>query len=162
MLSFPFHTQPTEWISCPFCRIFTGKDKTCLLHSPHCLKLDLSRTLWLSSPCTCGGELWVGNLSLQSKGSESRWRCHMIDYVRLFSRCHGALSALSSLQGNRCQQSCEAGFYHGGQDGACQACHHACATCAGESVRSRVKVQKCTPLNAWHEASCLQYSFIRK
>lgn len=43
-----------------------------------------------------------------------------------------ALSALRSLQANRCQQSCTPGFYHDGEEGACKPCDRACATCAGE------------------------------
>lgn len=43
-----------------------------------------------------------------------------------------ALSALRSLQGNRCQQSCTPGFYHESGEGVCKPCDRACATCAGE------------------------------
>lgn len=56
----------------------------------------------------------------------------MVSYDCL--RVPHALSALSSLQGNRCQQSCEAGFYHDKQEGTCKPCHKACATCAGKSA----------------------------
>uniref|UniRef100_A0A3B3TR18 Proprotein convertase subtilisin/kexin type 5a n=1 Tax=Poecilia latipinna TaxID=48699 RepID=A0A3B3TR18_9TELE len=44
-----------------------------------------------------------------------------------------ALSALSSLQGNRCQRSCDGGFYHVAQEDECRPCDKACATCAGEN-----------------------------
>lgn len=56
----------------------------------------------------------------------------MVSYDCL--RVPHAPSALSSLQGNRCQQSCAAGFYHDGQGGACEPCDKACATCAGEGA----------------------------
>ncbi|KAF7217345.1 proprotein convertase subtilisin/kexin type 5-like, partial [Nothobranchius furzeri] len=42
-----------------------------------------------------------------------------------------ALSAPSSLQGNRCQRSCVEGLYHESQGDKCKPCHKACATCAG-------------------------------
>uniref|UniRef100_A0A3P8N849 P/Homo B domain-containing protein n=1 Tax=Astatotilapia calliptera TaxID=8154 RepID=A0A3P8N849_ASTCA len=40
------------------------------------------------------------------------------------------------LQGNRCQRSCAAGFYHDPQEVACKPCHQACATCAGAGVEA--------------------------
>ncbi|XP_068609494.1 proprotein convertase subtilisin/kexin type 5 [Brachionichthys hirsutus] len=42
----------------------------------------------------------------------------------------------TSLQGNRCQQSCTAGFYHDEQEGTCKPCHEACATCAGAGAEA--------------------------
>ncbi|XP_068190180.1 proprotein convertase subtilisin/kexin type 5 [Antennarius striatus] len=42
----------------------------------------------------------------------------------------------TSLQGNRCQQSCTAGFYHDEQEGTCEPCHQACSTCAGAGAEA--------------------------
>lgn len=39
----------------------------------------------------------------------------------------------SSLQGNRCQLTCNLGSYYNGHRKTCEACHPACATCAGRS-----------------------------
>lgn len=39
----------------------------------------------------------------------------------------------SSLQGNRCQLTCDLGSYYNGHRKTCEACHPACATCAGTS-----------------------------
>lgn len=39
----------------------------------------------------------------------------------------------SSLQGNRCQLTCDLGSYYNGHRKTCEACHPACATCAGMS-----------------------------
>uniref|UniRef100_A0A3P9N2S0 Proprotein convertase subtilisin/kexin type 6-like n=1 Tax=Poecilia reticulata TaxID=8081 RepID=A0A3P9N2S0_POERE len=39
----------------------------------------------------------------------------------------------TSLQGNRCQRSCDGGFYHDVQEDECRPCDKACATCAGEN-----------------------------
>lgn len=85
----------------------------------------------------CGLENWDCGL----KGYESSWRCHMIGCVCV--TVPHALFALSSLQGNRCQQSCAAGFYHEKQEGACLPCHKACATCAGKSTGQGAGVRKC-------------------
>ncbi|KAF3701904.1 Proprotein convertase subtilisin/kexin type 5 [Channa argus] len=55
----------------------------------------------------------------------------------------------TSLQGNRCQQSCTAGFYHDKQEGSCKSCHKACATCAGEYQDSNGTCHVC-------DATCLK------
>lgn len=63
-------------------------------------------------------------------GPESSRRCRMIGCPCV--TVPHALSALRSLQGNRCQQSCTPGFYHESGEGVCKPCDGACATCAGE------------------------------
>uniref|UniRef100_A0A6Q2XSN0 P/Homo B domain-containing protein n=1 Tax=Esox lucius TaxID=8010 RepID=A0A6Q2XSN0_ESOLU len=38
-----------------------------------------------------------------------------------------------SLQGNKCQMTCNPGTYYNGHRRACELCHRACATCAGNT-----------------------------
>uniref|UniRef100_A0A8P4K715 Proprotein convertase subtilisin/kexin type 5a n=1 Tax=Dicentrarchus labrax TaxID=13489 RepID=A0A8P4K715_DICLA len=63
--------------------------------------------------------------------------CHI--FVIIHNKTEGISSSeplriLCLEPGNRCQQSCVAGFYHDKQEGTCKPCHKACATCAGEST----------------------------
>lgn len=121
--------------------------------------LELSRTLWLSTVSNCGGVLSTcvcvyvlcdANLSVRSEGCDSasvpyEWLCVQLraSVCARLSVCAcvsprpHALSTLFSLQGNRCQQSCLAGFYYDEQTATCKPCHEACVTCAGEGRGQR-------------------------
>lgn len=136
MLSFPFHTQlkkknvsPSGF---PFCNIITGKDKTSPSNSPYCWVRSFQNPKFNDSVhqvlvvLCCGLENWVCSLKAVSHLDSVTWLAVCVTVPH-------ALSALSSLQGNRCQQSCMTGFFHDKQEGTCKPCHKACATCAGES-----------------------------
>uniref|UniRef100_A0A4W6C5K8 Proprotein convertase subtilisin/kexin type 5a n=1 Tax=Lates calcarifer TaxID=8187 RepID=A0A4W6C5K8_LATCA len=63
----------------------------------------------------------------------------------------------TSLQGNRCQRSCAAGFYHDEQEGACKPCHRACATCAGAGVEACNRCAEGYLMEEWRCVSSCSY-----
>lgn len=89
------HNSKSIYILSDIITVSQEKDKTSLTNSPYCWFISFWEysVHWLSSPSACGGVLWVGKLSLQSNGSESSLRCHMIGCV-----CHGATCSLRPLQ----------------------------------------------------------------
>lgn len=60
----------------------------------------------------------------------------------------------ASLQGNRCQLTCEAGTYYNGHKRVCEQCHPACATCAGTSFPCSTILAHCLI-----DITCIQLGF---
>ncbi|KAF5907317.1 proprotein convertase subtilisin/kexin type 5-like, partial [Clarias magur] len=54
-----------------------------------------------------------------------------------------------SLQGTRCQLTCEAGTYYNGHKRICEHCHPACATCAGTGIEACTKCAEGYYLEEW-------------
>ncbi|MED6272463.1 hypothetical protein CHARACLAT_030681, partial [Characodon lateralis] len=65
----------------------------------------------------------------------------------------------TSLQGNRCQRSCDDGFYHDMQEDECRPCHEACATCAGTGVEACNRCAKGFLMEEWRCASSCSAGF---
>ncbi|KAM3611892.1 uncharacterized protein V6R79_025475 [Siganus canaliculatus] len=55
----------------------------------------------------------------------------------------------TSLQGNRCQMTCDPGTYYNGHRRTCEPCHRACATCAGTGVEACTKCADGFLLEDW-------------
>ncbi|XP_016105821.1 proprotein convertase subtilisin/kexin type 5-like [Sinocyclocheilus grahami] len=58
----------------------------------------------------------------------------------------------TSLQGNKCQLSCEPGTYYNGHRRACEKCHSTCATCAGTGMEA---CNECAPGYYFEEWRCV-------
>ncbi|KAM3849768.1 proprotein convertase subtilisin/kexin type 5-like, partial [Diretmus argenteus] len=54
-----------------------------------------------------------------------------------------------SLQGNKCQLTCDPGTYYNGHRRACEPCHRACATCAGTGIEACTKCAEGYMLEEW-------------
>uniref|UniRef100_A0AAR2IXQ3 P/Homo B domain-containing protein n=1 Tax=Pygocentrus nattereri TaxID=42514 RepID=A0AAR2IXQ3_PYGNA len=72
--------------------------------------------------CPEGSYLDHGNMC--RKCSEN---CKKCTSVNICTECRPGLS----LQGNKCQLTCDPGTYYNGHKRLCEQCHPACATCAG-------------------------------
>ncbi|XP_077377227.1 proprotein convertase subtilisin/kexin type 5b isoform X4 [Festucalex cinctus] len=55
----------------------------------------------------------------------------------------------TSLQGNKCQMTCDAGSYYNGHRRTCEPCHRACATCAGTGIEACTKCADSYLLEDW-------------
>uniref|UniRef100_A0AAV2MQD7 P/Homo B domain-containing protein n=1 Tax=Knipowitschia caucasica TaxID=637954 RepID=A0AAV2MQD7_KNICA len=55
----------------------------------------------------------------------------------------------TSLQGNRCQMTCDSGTYYNGHRRTCEPCHRACATCAGTGIEACTKCADGYILEDW-------------
>ncbi|KAM9858750.1 proprotein convertase subtilisin/kexin type 5b [Aulostomus maculatus] len=55
----------------------------------------------------------------------------------------------TSLQGNKCQMTCDAGSYYNGHRRTCEPCHRACATCAGTGIEACTKCADGYLLEDW-------------
>uniref|UniRef100_A0A3B5KPR5 Proprotein convertase subtilisin/kexin type 5a n=1 Tax=Xiphophorus couchianus TaxID=32473 RepID=A0A3B5KPR5_9TELE len=65
----------------------------------------------------------------------------------------------TSLQGNRCQRSCDDGFYHDAQEDECRPCHKACATCAAAGVEACSRCAKGFLMEEWRCVSSCSAGF---
>uniref|UniRef100_A0A8C8JQA3 P/Homo B domain-containing protein n=1 Tax=Oncorhynchus tshawytscha TaxID=74940 RepID=A0A8C8JQA3_ONCTS len=54
-----------------------------------------------------------------------------------------------SLQGNKCQMTCDPGTYYNGHRRTCELCHRACATCAGTGMEACNKCAEGYFLEEW-------------
>uniref|UniRef100_A0A4W6GBR1 Proprotein convertase subtilisin/kexin type 5b n=1 Tax=Lates calcarifer TaxID=8187 RepID=A0A4W6GBR1_LATCA len=54
-----------------------------------------------------------------------------------------------SLQGNKCQMTCDPGTYYNGHRRTCEPCHRACATCAGTGIEACTKCAEGYLLEDW-------------
>ncbi|XP_068560404.1 proprotein convertase subtilisin/kexin type 5b isoform X2 [Cebidichthys violaceus] len=54
-----------------------------------------------------------------------------------------------SLQGNKCQMTCDPGTYYNGHRRNCEPCHRACATCAGTGIEACTKCADGYLLEDW-------------
>ncbi|XP_010777410.1 proprotein convertase subtilisin/kexin type 5b isoform X2 [Notothenia coriiceps] len=54
-----------------------------------------------------------------------------------------------SLQGNKCQMTCDPGTYYNGHRRTCEPCHRACATCAGTGIEACSKCAEGYLLEDW-------------
>ncbi|KAG8011985.1 Proprotein convertase subtilisin/kexin type 5 [Nibea albiflora] len=54
-----------------------------------------------------------------------------------------------SLQGNKCQMTCDPGTYYNGHRRTCEPCHRACATCAGTGIEACTKCADGYFLEEW-------------
>uniref|UniRef100_A0A3Q0QVV0 Proprotein convertase subtilisin/kexin type 5b n=1 Tax=Amphilophus citrinellus TaxID=61819 RepID=A0A3Q0QVV0_AMPCI len=54
-----------------------------------------------------------------------------------------------SLQGNKCQMTCDPGTYYNGHRRTCEPCHRACATCAGTGIEACTKCADGYLLEDW-------------
>ncbi|XP_078141236.1 proprotein convertase subtilisin/kexin type 5b isoform X1 [Centroberyx gerrardi] len=54
-----------------------------------------------------------------------------------------------SLQGNKCQMTCDLGTYYNGHRRTCEPCHRACATCAGTGIEACTKCAEGYMLEEW-------------
>lgn len=135
----PLHTAHKRKM-CPdfhFCSIIKGKSKTAQIH--HIVKL----VSWLQCSLTQSNKSWWWcALGWKTELALKRqWVITMVLHDLCACECATMphpLPSRSSLQGNRCQRSCSAGYYHDKQEDECRPCHQACATCAGESSGARI------------------------
>uniref|UniRef100_A0A3Q3MWA6 Proprotein convertase subtilisin/kexin type 5b n=1 Tax=Mastacembelus armatus TaxID=205130 RepID=A0A3Q3MWA6_9TELE len=54
-----------------------------------------------------------------------------------------------SLQGNKCQMTCDVGTYYNGHRRTCEPCHRACATCAGIGIEACTRCADGYMLEDW-------------
>ncbi|MCI4381190.1 hypothetical protein PGIGA_G00248710 [Pangasianodon gigas] len=80
--------------------------------------------------------------SMYRKCSEN---CKKCTSANICTECKPGLS----LQGNRCQLTCEAGTYYNGHKRVCEQCHPACATCAGTGMEACTKCAEGYYLEEW-------------
>ncbi|TSL97355.1 Proprotein convertase subtilisin/kexin type 5 [Bagarius yarrelli] len=71
--------------------------------------------------------------------------CKKCTSANICTECKPGLS----LQGNRCQLTCEAGTYYNGHKRVCEPCHPACATCAGTGMEACTKCADGYYLEEW-------------
>uniref|UniRef100_A0AAR2IV67 P/Homo B domain-containing protein n=1 Tax=Pygocentrus nattereri TaxID=42514 RepID=A0AAR2IV67_PYGNA len=90
--------------------------------------------------CPEGSYLDHGNMC--RKCSEN---CKKCTSVNICTECRPGLS----LQGNKCQLTCDPGTYYNGHKRLCEQCHPACATCAGTGMEACTKCAEGYYLEEW-------------
>ncbi|KAG7253468.1 hypothetical protein CRUP_037126 [Coryphaenoides rupestris] len=55
----------------------------------------------------------------------------------------------TSLQGNKCQMTCDPGTYYNGHRRACESCHPACASCAGTGMEGCTRCAEGYMMEEW-------------
>ncbi|XP_022613490.1 proprotein convertase subtilisin/kexin type 5 isoform X1 [Seriola dumerili] len=71
--------------------------------------------------------------------------CKKCNTSNLCTECKPGMS----LQGNKCQMTCDAGTYYNGHRRTCEPCHRACATCAGTGIEACTKCAEGYLLEDW-------------
>ncbi|KAA0713725.1 Proprotein convertase subtilisin/kexin type 5 [Triplophysa tibetana] len=74
--------------------------------------------------------------------------CKKCTSANICTECKTGLS----LQGNKCQLSCEPGTYYNGHRRLCEKCHSTCATCAGTGMEA---CNECAPGFYFEEWRCV-------
>ncbi|KAG7223418.1 hypothetical protein INR49_015521 [Caranx melampygus] len=71
--------------------------------------------------------------------------CKSCNASNLCTECKPGMS----LQGNKCQMTCDVGTYYNGHRRNCEPCHRACATCAGTGIEACTKCAEGYLLEDW-------------